>query len=216
MDRIKRQLSFTLIEVLLIVVIIAILAAMLLPALSKAKEKALMSQCANNVRQLSVAMILYADDYDDLLPMAHDSIPWTSSNPVPWMRMLFDYYQTTNILRCPQLCRVYRHSQYNYFMGSRAAYGETGGDASVCMSKILFPSQYVLSGDCNYGIFVASDADPDNYSQDTLFYDDMPVHGGWVNVLFADGHVRAYEMYNPGDMTFSYSKTGIDWYSAGP
>jgi prepilin-type N-terminal cleavage/methylation domain-containing protein/prepilin-type processing-associated H-X9-DG protein len=100
----KSRGAFTLIELLVVIAIIAILAAMLLPALAKAKQKGQSTVCLNDLKQVGLAMLMFADENEDMVPRG------TAGNSRRWWLEFMPFvpeggterdYRNIRIFMCP-------------------------------------------------------------------------------------------------------------------
>jgi prepilin-type N-terminal cleavage/methylation domain-containing protein/prepilin-type processing-associated H-X9-DG protein len=94
---VKRR-GFTLIELLVVIAIIAILAAILFPVFSRAREKARQSTCLNNVKQVAMGMMMYAQDYDEIYPTAF--MPDVVGS-IAWQTLIYPYTKSMQVTICP-------------------------------------------------------------------------------------------------------------------
>ena len=197
-----KKKGFTLIELLVVVAIISILAAMLLPALSKAREKARQSVCMNNLKQIGQWVIMYASDYDGY-------VVTTYNGSSTWQNILVDYFNLGNL----------RNKKVNnpFLCPSDIKNAWTGGNVTA---------NYTMNSHCGYRYnrdkywhrhkLGWGDEDKILYITDGHHYSfncwgmgnvDIP-HSDGGNCLFLDGHVVWHKRWSDGP-TSTWGPTDI-------
>ena len=210
--------GFTLIELLVVIAIIAILAAILFPVYARAREKARQASCQSNLKQLALAFLAYAQDYDETWPPVTYVVPsggllrvwyWECGGPDQfggqfplaggWVMV---YVRNQQVLDCPSIVQDWPGAStsygYNSFLG-----GVEGLRKPAKIGSVEYPAETALLADTGY--YDLGEERYMTYNNGDLPYPWDPVspyvwqtntgehfrHNGMANVAWCDGHVKA-------------------------
>jgi prepilin-type N-terminal cleavage/methylation domain-containing protein/prepilin-type processing-associated H-X9-DG protein len=197
----RRRGGFTLIELLVVIAIIAILAAILFPVFARAREKARQSSCLSNVKQLMLAVMMYAQDYDETLPYASSwGVSGEPSN-ITWYQALMPYAKNSQIVICPSYPNQSIGYGWNYQnFGYRTSAGNMSRDPGCKLAEIPVPAGTILIGDDPDqgfhdagGIYIYGPSQFDLAGDPTSDPDVANLarrHNGGGNYGFCDGHAK--------------------------
>jgi len=215
--------GFTLIELLLVIVIIAILASLFFPMLARAKSKARLAQCTNNLRQWGLAYRQYADENQDCLPRRGQGVkpleqidrPEDWFNALPPYLNLFPYQQIfTNKQRftanspsafvCPDSTDLGSNHFLPYGMNMNLCpWGDSGKTEPTKFAEILRPSQVVAMADAP-GPYSATYPSKNPYSP-------VPRHNKCVNPLFLMGNIGSFRGEYVGCASGDPGREDVRW-----
>jgi prepilin-type N-terminal cleavage/methylation domain-containing protein/prepilin-type processing-associated H-X9-DG protein len=204
---VSRRNAFTLIELLVVIAIIAILMAILMPALSRAREQGKRTACLNNLKQMMMGWILYADDNNDKVVQADTGatrawVQHPGTNATPQQRIdgvragaLFRYCPEVKLYKCPTGVRgeivtyaiVDAMNGYDGIPGTKDLMVYRRVQIKRADARIVFLDEGRLS--------------PNSW---TLWYDQerwwdqiTARHGDGTNLGFADGHSEYWKWKDP-------------------
>ena len=221
-----KRYTFTLIELLVVIAIIAILAAMLMPALEKARDKALTAKCQSRLKNTGLAFQFYANDWDGYIPYDQTLSPLVEYTSLPFQEHATRNPQPAKMMYCPAYShqtdergnspkgrtfghsalptwadwRVQSYAQNIWLMPIAASHGwnKSGRDKTLAtMSEIRSGSKLILVAEA------WRKHQFDNW--DELYYN--PRHSGRSSAIHADGHVEMHPYRSGGE----YGRTGYLW-----
>ena len=221
-----KSLMFTLIELLVVIAIIAILAAMLLPALSKAKDKAKEIACLNNLKQVSYGIAMYLDDNKEYFPTGWGI--YTGSANCTWALRIYPYIapsapiyfqgstayaKRVSVLTCPSDIGPSAGDTTNFLSYGINRYlteaNETNLNKPQLVSRRVYrPSEHLMVTETT---ITNSSGRYDVAWSATLFRPMNNLHNRRFNVLMVEGNVTQLPYYSVVMRVWDDGYNGLPW-----
>ena len=213
-----RKAGFTLIELLVVIAIIAILAAILFPVFARAREKARQASCQSNLKQLTLAALMYTQDYDERF------VPWATGSAVGtiwWAQTIEPYCKNRQLFGCPSAtlepflpcgCGSPQAERPRNYGANCGEGGQNGtampnwrGPMWQKLGGIEAPAECIWIGDSGCVNFGPGNLYP---AQGTTCPGYDARHNEMINVGVCDGHVKSLK---PSGILWGYwTRSGTD------
>lgn len=193
----KFNKGFTLIELLVVIAIIGILAGILLPVLSRARESARKTQCASNVKQIGMGLIMYANENSETFPTST-----TAPVSMASLNLLYpNYVSDQRTFKCPSDTSVTPTTQASItandpFLKNECSYGYDGTHTQADDADVALAADRPTNAAGSTTPSAATNSPNHGGAVGTVAGGDTAGRG--QNVVYVDGHVEFVNTYRAG------------------
>ncbi len=225
----RRKIGFTLIELLVVIAIIAVLMAILMPALNRAREQGKRATCLNNLKQLTLAWIMYADGNDDNLvngdtgeySIHPDETPWVLKDWEAGMTVvqkrdailngaLWPYVKSLKIYKCLTVSKIVRSGSQEEILRTYSVSDSMNCKDWPGMNAVMIKKRMDIPNPAYRIVFLDDGGTTPSALggwtvQVTLeqWWDPPPIrHGDGTTFSFADGHSEYHKWKDPRTIEF--------------